>query len=408
MSAFAPLAHRPFRLLLSARLVSGLGSAVAPIAVAFAVLDLTGSSLDLGVVLAARTVPTLLLLLFGGIIADRLPRHRVLVVAGVVSVASQGLAATMLLTHTATVTTLALIEAVNGAAGAFTMPALEGLFAQVVPAELRRGANALFSLGGSGVRIGGAALGGIVVAAVGSGWAIAFDAATFGAAAVLFAALRIPAGDRISGGTMLADLREGWTEFASRQWLWVVVLGFGALNMVTAGAWNTLGPTIADGSFGRGWWGLLLAADTAGMLIGTAAMMRFDPARPMRAGIIGTITTAPLLALLGLVPNPPTLLVCSVLAGVGMGVFSVVWQTALQQHVPEDKLSRVFSYDMLGSFIAMPVGQLGAGFLATRFGAAEVVVGGGVVCLLATLGMLASPSVRGLGRGVPEPAVAAS
>ncbi|ONI84906.1 hypothetical protein ALI22I_31045 [Saccharothrix sp. ALI-22-I] len=393
-TAFAPLRHRQFRIFIAARLISTLGNGIAPIALAFAVLDLTGSALHLGEVLAARTIGLLAFLLVGGAIADRLPRGKVLVAAGVLSAVSQGVVAALLLGGRPPVWWLVVLEAVNGAATAFAMPASHGVLPQVVPSDVLRQSNALFSLTNNGTRIGGVAVGGVLVVTVGSGWAIAIDAFSFAVAAVLFARLELPATDRSESGGLLTGIRRGWSEFASRRWLWVVVAGASVTNMAYAGAWVTLGPVIADHTFGRGWWGVVLAMTTTGLLVGSAVMMRFDPARPLLVGVFGLFGYVPPLGVLALAPHPAALAVAAFASGVGIGVFSVVWQTALHQHVPTNALSRVTSYDILGSFAALPLGQVLAGFLAVAFAPAGVVLGGAVLCVVAVLAMLATRDVR--------------
>ncbi|MEU5692918.1 MFS transporter [Actinosynnema sp. NPDC020468] len=391
-----PLRHREFRVFATGRLVSVLGNGVAPIALAFAVLDLTGSALDLGVVLAARTAASLVFLLFGGAVADRLPRGRVLVWSAVLATGSQAVAAGALLTTSPPVWWLVVLEAVNGAAAAFTLPATQGLMPQLVPKGLLRQANALFGLANNSTRIGGVALGGLLVATVGSGWAIAVDAATFAVSAVLFARLRLPAAARVSSG-LFASLRGGWTEFASRRWLWAVVAAATVTNAMYSGGWSTLGPVIADGSFGRGWWGAVLASTTVGLVVGAAATMRFHPRRPLLVGVLGLTAYGPLLVLLALVPQPLVLAAMAFATGVGIGVFDVVWHTALQQNVPEDVLSRVVSYDLFGSFAALPLGQVAAGFLAERFAPAHVVLAAAALSAVAVAAVLCVREVRELG-----------
>jgi MFS family permease len=396
MTAFAPLRHRQFRLFACARLVSVLGNSIAPVALAFAVLDLTGSALDLGQVLAARTVALLLFLLFGGAVADRLPKKLVLVSAGVLAAVTQCVVAGLLLAGHPPVWSLAALEAVNGAATAFLMPALQGLLPQLVPGDLLRQSNALFSLSNNGARIVGVSIAGVLVAAVGSGWTIAIDAVTFAAAAVMFTRLRVPATERLGRGTLATDLRAGWEEFTSHRWLWTVVLGASVMNMAYAGAWGTLGPVVADNQFGRSWWGLILAMTTTGMLVGAAVMMRVSPSRPLLTGVIALFGYAPLIALLAVEPRPLPLMIAAFVAGVGMGVFGVVWQTAIQENVPAAALSRVSSYDLLGSYAALPAGQVLAGYLAIQFEVTNVILAAAALCVAATLAMAAVPGVRGL------------
>lgn len=392
--SMAPLRHRSFRLFWLARLISGFGSWIAPIAISFAVLDLTGSPADLGLVLAARTVPFLIFLLYGGVVADRLPRNRVLVWSNGTAAASQALAAFLLLTGQAEIWQLIAIEAVNGAGSAFAQPAGVGLTPQLVPKEELHQANALASMTGSGIRVLGLAVGGVLVATLGSGVGLAIDAATFAAAAVLFAAIGLPNESRIRMEGTWHDLREGWDEFRARRWVWVIVLGFIVINMCVGGAWFTLGPVIADESIGRGWWGGVLAANAVGALMGTAFMARFKPARPLYLGITGLLACVAVYAVLGLAPLVVLLMPTAFAMGFGGGVFGVAWYTALQTHIPGDRLSRVISHDSLWSFIAIPLGQIGAGYLGAQLGAAPVVLAAAAASGVVTLMMLATPDIR--------------
>src|SRR5689334_13542924 len=252
----APLRHAPFRFLLAGRVVSMTGNAVAPIALAFAVLDLTGSALDLGIVVGGRSITTIVFILIGGVVADRLPRSVVMVASSTLAAASQAAVAALVLTHTATIPLLLALSCVNGLVSAFAFPAVSALVAQTVGEDLRTQANAINRLGANAAMILGASVGGLLVAAFGPGWGLAIDSATFLIAGILFGLVRV-ADHRATaapGGNLLGELREGWTEFVSRPWVWIVVLGFTFFNMAEQGALNVIGPTVADATFGRGVW----------------------------------------------------------------------------------------------------------------------------------------------------------
>jgi MFS family permease len=218
-----PLREHSFRYLFLGRTTSFIGNAFATVALAFAVLDLTGSKADLGFVLAARSLPQVLFILVGGIWADRLPRHRVMVFSNVASGLSQGAIAVLLLTGQAEVWHLLLLAAVNGSSSAFFFPAATGIVPQTVPQRMLQQANAILRLGQNASWIGGAAVGGLVVAGTSPGVGIAVDAATFFVAAVLLAMIRLPATLRMEASNFLAELGEGWQEFKSRTWLWVML-----------------------------------------------------------------------------------------------------------------------------------------------------------------------------------------
>jgi MFS family permease len=231
----APLRYGAFRYLAAGRLVNMLGNGVAPIALAFAVLDLTGSVRNLGLVVGVRSLMTVVFVLFGGVVADRIPRRLVLVGSNVLGALTQAAVATLVLTGTATIPLLLALGAANGIVSALSQPASAAATPGTVPSELIQQANALIRLGVNTGMIGGAALGGLLVAAVGPGWGLAVDALTFAIAAVAFTGVRVTAPTaKSTRSSVIADLREGWSEFTTRSWVWVVVLGFMILNAALA------------------------------------------------------------------------------------------------------------------------------------------------------------------------------
>lgn len=397
-----PLAQHPFRWLLSARTIATLGNFIAPVAVAFAVLDLTGSAASLGLVLAARSVPQVLFMLVGGVVADRFSRRRVVIVAALVSALTQALAAAAVLTSTATIGLLVVIEAVNGSAAAFIFPAAAGLTPLTVPATMLQQANALLRMGMSSAMILGSAVGGALVAVVGPGWGLAVDAAAFAFAALLLVPLRVsqPATDRQHGQrpSPWDDLREGWTQVRSRTWIWVVVLCFGLVNAGYAATMGVLGPVIADEQLSRAGWGLVLAAQSVGLVLGGLVSLRLRMRHPLRVGLVATMLGGPFFVVLALAPSLVPLMMLAVVTGVGIEVFSVGWDVSLQEHVPTDRLSRVYSYDALGSFALIPLGQVAVGPAAAAFGASATVLAVVAVSLACLVGALLVPSVRNLGR----------
>jgi MFS family permease len=399
VSRLGPLAYREFRLLFLGRVVSFFGNALAPIALAFAVLDLTGSKSDLGLVLAARTLPQVLFLLLGGVWADRLPRHRVMVGSSLLSGASQGLLAALLISHTAELWHLLVLSAANGSASAFFFPASTGVIPQTVHPSLLQQANALLRLALNATWIGGAAVGGLLVAGFGPGWAVAADAVSFGLGAFFIGLMRLPPGLRMEGSTMLTELREGWEEFRSRRWLWVVVAQFSLVNAAQNGALHVLGPAVAKEHLGGAApWGLILTCEAAGLLLGGLLLLRARPQRLLLAANLGVLVAALPLVLLGF-PAPALAIAAGALvAGIGIEIFGVLWDTAMQQNVPQEKLSRVYSYDALGSFILIPVAQAVVGPIAEAFGTGGTLFGAATLVVGATLAALGVPDVRNLRR----------
>ena len=394
-----PLGRRDFRFLFLGRTTSFIGNAFANVALAFAVLDLTGSKADLGLVLAARSLPTVIFLLAGGIWADRLPRHRVMVISNVVSGLSQGLIAVLLLSGHAQVWHLAALGAINGLSSAFFFPAATGIVPQTVEQGLLQPANAILRLGQNASWIGGAALGGLIVAATSPGVGIAVDAATFCVAAVLLAAIRLPATLRMETSNFFAELRDGWREFRTRTWLWVIVLQFGFVNAVELGVQGVLGPAIAKEHLGgAAAWVLILTADALGLIAGGLFLLRFKPRRLLLAATLGFLLTIPFL--LGLAGPLPVIALVALagLASIGSETFGIMWDTTMQQEIPQEKLSRVYSYDALGSWVLIPLGLAVAGPLAEVFGTRETILGAAAISLTSTLAVLLVPEVRTIER----------
>ncbi|PYY31884.1 MFS transporter [Curtobacterium sp. MCBD17_030] len=397
---FGPLRSAPFRWLLAARTTSILGNAVAPIALAFAVLDLTGSAADLGLVVAARSVANVAVLLFGGVIADRLPREMVLVGTSCAAAVTQAAVAVLVITGSASIPSLVVLSVLNGAVAAVSLPAAGALVPDTVPEAQLRPANALLRLGLNGGSILGASAGAGLVAVVGPGWGLAVDAAGFAVAGVLFARMRLPreraVADRPERTSVVADLREGWREFVGRRWVWIVVLQFAVLNAAFVGATAVLGPVVADASFGRAAWGLVVAALSVGLAVGAVIALRWHPRHALGIGVaLMVVAAVPVLAL-ALRPSVPALIVSFAVAGAAIEVFSIAWDQSLQTNVPRDVLARVYSYDAVGSVVAVPFGEALVGPVAHTVGTTPTLLGCAVLIVVATVVAAVTPSVRGV------------
>lgn len=402
------LGDRRFAWYFSARTISTAGSAMAPVALTFAVLELTGSAGALAQVLAARTATMVVFLLVGGVVSDRMSRTTVMQVSHALTFLTQGLAATLFITGRAELGAIIAIEAVNGAVSAFTMPAMMGIVPLVVDRSRLQQANALLSFSRSGLTIIGPSVAGVLVVTVGAGWALAIDSFTYVLAILCLLKVRLPGRVRDAAGrppSMLADLREGWGEFTSRTWLWLVVGVFGVLNASQVGALSVLGPLIATRvpALGVSGWALALSAEAAGTVVMTLFMLRLSFRFPLRAGMIGIAAIAVPIGLLGVAPTTWPLVVAMVVAGAGTEVFGVGWSTALHEHVPEEVLSRVSSFDALGSIVAIPIGTLAYGALAAVVDVRALLLISAVAYAALALGTTFSRSVRTLEQSVRQP-----
>ncbi|MFJ6683217.1 MFS transporter [Streptomyces werraensis] len=393
-------AGRNYTLLTASAVVTNLGSHGALIAAAFAVLGAGGDGGDVGLVAAARTLPLVLFLLIGGAVADRLPRHRVMVAANAVNCASQAAFAVLVLAGEPQLWQMMVLSGLGGAGQAFFNPAAEGMLLSSVDGEQAGRAFAVFRMAMHGATLGGAALGGAMVAAIGPGWVLAVDAAAFAVAAVLRAFLdvkHIP--PRVPGGGVLADLRDGWREFTGRPWLWGIVVQFSVANAVVGAADAVYGPLVArDHLGGPAPWGVALAFFGGGTVAGALLMTRWQPRRLL---LVGTLCVFPLaLPSAALAVPVPVAVLCAVmfLTGLSVEVFGVSWMTALHQEIPEEKLSRVSAYDWFGSVALVPAAMALAGPTETAFGRPEALWGCAALVVVVTAAVLTVPDVRNLRR----------
>lgn len=383
-----PLVEREYRLLFSATTITTLGDAVAAIALVFAVLDLHGAkATDLGIVLATRQAANAAVLLFGGVLSDRMPRQHVLAVASLVQGGAQAATAGFVLSGHATVAILAGLQAVYGAGQGFVIPAEVGLVPQTVSAERLQQANALRGLMRNLLWVVGPALGGVIVVAGSPGIALLIDSATFVAAALLLS--RITIAPRLAVGTrFFHELREGWREFSSRTWLWTAVILFGVGNVFFM-FWNVLGPVVAKERLGgAGPWATILVANGIGAVVGGVVAYRHRPSRPLVAAVLWP--TLWVLQLVALAAGAPTWLIAlaSFFGGLSIAVHLTLWYTILQHEIPEHAQSRVTSYDALGSFVLTPLGTAIAGPLAAGVGTADALWVAAAVLLVTNTSIL--------------------
>ncbi|MFD7870146.1 MFS transporter [Microbacterium sp. NPDC059771] len=402
----AAMQDRNFRWFFLARAITMITGSMSSIALAFAVLEIDNDARSLSIVLAAFTVSNIVFVLFGGVVADRLPRALIIQSCYVVDILSIGAMAALLFTGTATVPLLAILSVVNGASTAFVLPAMQGIIPQLTTPEHLQQANAMLSFVRSAVTIGGPVIAGVVVAAAGPAWAMVVQAAGWLVAIPVLALVKLPPPAAEGGTTMFHDLRIGWHEFWSRSWLWTIVLAFMIMNAIHVGAWGVVGPYIAknDDRLGITGWGWVLSAEGVGVLLMTLLLMWVPLRRPLRYGMIGMAAFAIPLTVLGVHPGVVLLAMAAFLAGAGAEVFATGWNLAMMENVPGEKLSRVASYDMLGSFVVMPIGTLVYGWLITQADPATVLIASGAVYGTIALATLAVPSVWRMGR--PAAAVA--
>jgi MFS family permease len=390
------LADRRFAFLFSARTISTLGSGISPIALAFAVLDMPGASAaTLGLVFAAQYLPEVLFLLVGGVVADRFQRYWVMVGAETAAGLSFGVLAALFLTGSAQLPLVMALAAISGIARAMLWPAFTGIVPQVVPSEKLESANGLLRLSMNSTQVLGIAIAGGLVMAVGPGWALAIDAASFLAGAALLTGVRVP-NVRSAGASMLEDLKHGWREFKSRQWLWVTAMQFAVLNAAVTAGLTVLGPLVAKRDLGAEAWSVIVASGALGTVLGVLVAIRIRPSRPMLVAALSMFMAAPPFLLLGLGAPVSVVAAAAFVSGVCLDIAGVLWCTALQRHVPTEVLSRVSSYGTLSSFVLGPLALLAAGPVVALAGIDTALLGcGGLIFVAGALALL-SPQVRQL------------
>jgi MFS family permease len=396
LQRFPVLRIRDFRLLLADRLLAPAAFAFSLVGVSFAVLDATGSTADLSYVLAAQIVPSLIFTLVGGVIADRIRPQLVIVAGNALIALGEGLFGLLVLVGHARLWQMIALETITGIGMAIFYPASQALLPRLVPAGLLQQASAVSRLAMNGGQMVGAVLAGLAVAAVGPGWALAACGVGTLGTVPLMLSLRVPAHQRAPGGAgMLRDLREGWSEFRSHTWLWVIVAEYCVIMMAWYGAFQVLGPEVARAHLGgAAAWGAITAADAVGLIAGGLISLKFRPRRPMFFVVVigGFVAISPL----SLARPWPLPLICLASLGLGIAVemMMVQWTVAMAQNIPPHVLARVSSYDALGSVMTMPVGALVAGPLASVIGVPATEYGAAILIVAAALLALIPRDVR--------------
>uniref|UniRef100_UPI000B15278A MFS transporter n=2 Tax=Streptomyces TaxID=1883 RepID=UPI000B15278A len=361
-----PLRTPAFRRFALAQLISATGSAMAPLALAYAVIGAGGGAGALGVVLAANTVPTVVFLLVGGVLADRISRSTLLFRGHLLAAAAQGALALVVAGGHAGTGAIAACGFVSGIAVALTTPAAQGVVPQLVAPEQLQQANALVRLPVNAVKVVGPVVGGLIVAFGGPAWALGLDALTFVAAALLLLGLRLDAPVSRSGA--LADLRAGWTGFWSRTWLWTYTAAGTVLVAAWLAGYQLLGPVVTEQRYdGARTWGLVQGGFSLGLLAGAVVCLRWKPRRLLVVAVVAGAGLALPLTGLALGLPLPWLLLCTVAAGITLDIAAVTWVTAFQQHVPEDELGRMSSFNQVGERLAIPLGYLVVALISPVF-----------------------------------------
>ncbi|HET6153998.1 MAG TPA: MFS transporter [Marmoricola sp.] len=393
------LRHRSFRLLVIGSATSSLGNAITPVALAFAVLDLGGSASQLGLVVATFALAEVVTTLFGGVLGDRVPRQLMMQGASSGAALTQALIAASLIGHWSSIPLLTGVGALNGVLGALSSPSSSALTPQTVPTSDLAAAVTLRRLLQNGAQVIGYSAAGALVAGFGSGWAIAVDAATFAVAAVCFHLIDVPSVVATRAREpMLAEMRAGAAEVFRHTWLWLLITQALTYHLFFGGVIGVLGPVIVKRTLGEAAWGWALGALMVGFMIGGLVSLRWRPRHGLAFGTALLSLTAAFPLALAVSDQLWVLILGALLHGFGLEIFSVNWDLSIQQNVPADKLSRVYSFDTVGSFVFRPIGLAITGPVADAIGFHRWLVIVAVVMRGTSLLSLSSRDVRALQR----------
>ncbi|MGP3991756.1 MFS transporter [Streptomyces sp. 3N207] len=393
----AVLRERNFRTFFAGYTTSMLGTAMATVALSFAVLEATGSLSDLSFVMAARIVPLVVFLLGGGVLGDRLPRRLIMLCSDWLRALTQGALAVLLMTDSARLWQLLVLAALGGIGEAFFKPSFDGLVPHVVSPARLPDANTMIGLGNSVAGVAGPALAGLLVTFVSPAALLLVDAGTYALCGIFLLRLRVPETRAAAAPGVLRELRDGWGMFTKYRWLWTVTLQFTMFNFVVWAPYLVLGPAAAKETYnGASSWGTIVSIYGLGSIVGALLLLGRRPTRPLLVTTLVTVLwAAPSAALAG---QAPLLVVCAgaLAAGVANSVFNALWMTTIQQHVPHEALSRVMSYVSFGAYSIGPIGLALAGPLAERTSISAVLSFGVCWQVAANAFILCLPSVRGV------------
>jgi MFS family permease len=394
---FPALGHRDFRLLLADRLLAPGAFAFSMVGVSFAVLDATGSTADLSYVLAAQILPTLVFALAGGVFADRFAPQRVIVAANLMIAVGEGGFGILVLTGHPRLWQMIGLETLTGAGMAVFYPASQALLPRLVPGALLHEASAMSRLAMNAAQMAGAGVAGVFVAAAGPGWALAACGLGMLGTVPLLLAIRAPGVARTQSPSMLRELRDGWSAFRARRWLWATTCQYSVVLAAWSGSFDVLGPVVARRHLGGpAAWGLITAANAVGLIAGGLVALRFTVRRPILfVVLIGAACAISPLSFAALWPLP-AICAAAVALGVALEVMMVQWTVTMARQVPPGLLARVSAYDVLGSVGAMPLGALAAGPIAAAAGVSVTQYGAAALIVAASAFALLPPEVRSL------------
>lgn len=381
---FDALESRNFRFFFIGQTASQIGSSMAPVAIVFAVLA-HGTASDVGYVLAAQTVPLVVLLLVGGVVGDRVNRRTLMLQSDVLRTVAELVLGLWVILGAPPLWGFMTLGALMGIGQAFFSPALTGIVPQMLSDNALQQGNALNGISASTGGIIGPAIAGVIVALWSPGWAILIDGLTYLVSVISLALVRIDWSVSQKQESFIHQLHEGWRELWARTWLWVVVIEFSIFNALAASMY-VLGPVVAKEALGGAKaWGLILAAQGAGAVVGGVVMLRVHPRRPLLVATLSTVLTSLPLYFLAFRWSAPIIGVAAFFEGISLSVFGVQWSTTMQREIPTELLSRLSAYDWFGSLVLLPIGMAVVGPVSDVIGIKSTLV----ICASIMLGLIA-------------------
>jgi MFS family permease len=398
----AVLREQPqFRLLFWGQALSIIGDRVTFVAMPFAVLAAGGGTKEVGLVAAATAAPFLVFSLVAGVWADRIDRRTIMIVSDVARMLCQALAGALLIAGVAEPWHLALIALAYGSADAFFAPAMYGLLPQIVSTAHLQSANALRGLSMSAGMVIGPAMAGVLVAVVGAGGALLADSLTFAVSVACLWRLKPSTVERAEAGEpdFLTGLRDGWREVRARSWVWAMLLGLAVYHVVVLPSVFVLGPVLSERELGgAGAWALITVGFGTGSIAGQVLLLRFRPSRPVFVSAACLIGASCQAAIIGSGLPVPAIAALEALTAVCVQFYFTLWETSIQEQVPERAVSRVGSYDLLVSTGLLPVGAVVVGPIAEAAGLHHSLRLMSLIGIVVAVAILAVPSVRHLRR----------
>ncbi|WP_406364328.1 MFS transporter [Streptomyces sp. NBC_01579] len=390
--------NRNFRLFFIARTAALFGDGMIPVALTAGLLGAGRPHSSVGFALAAWMGPLALFVLFGGVLADRFTPRRMMIIADALRLVGASVLAISFATGNPPLWAVYALSSVAGVGAALFQPGVASTVPRVA-LDVQRG-NAVLRVSEALMTMAGPAFAGLLVGLASAGAVYAANASTFAVSGVCLFLLRLAPmpSDEAPRGTFVAELVDGWREFRARSWLWGVIAIWTVYGFTVMGPMLPLTAVEVTEAHGSGAYGVMMAVNGAGSVLGGLLALRLRPRRPLAAGAIALTGVCVNLVVLGLGMPVFALGVGQFVAGAAFAFWLVMWSTTVQTHVPPEALNRLHAYDVAGSLLMLAAGRALAGPVADAVGAPEVLLAGAVINALVVGVLLAARPIRRLER----------